>query len=127
MRLLIDNNLPPSLVDALEDWDVVHAQQLGLQAAPDRVLFDLAAKEHRALVSMDGDFGTLLALLGAQAPSVVFIRRPDLPTAILLAPVLVKELPRFREIMVHGALLVFEQNRIRCRTLPLSGRGSTNE
>ena len=32
MRLLIDNNLPPSLVDALSDWGVVHAQQLGLQA-----------------------------------------------------------------------------------------------
>ena len=121
MRLLIDNNLPPSLVDALGDWDVVHAQQLGLQSATDRVLFDLAAKEHRAVVSMDGDFGTLLALLGAEAPSVVFIRRPDLPTSGLLAPVLLRELPRFQDEIANGAMVVLEQNRIRCRPLPLAG------
>jgi len=56
MRLLIDNNLPPGLVAALSDWDVVHAQQLGLQAAPDQVLFDLAAQEKRIVVSQDADY-----------------------------------------------------------------------
>jgi len=125
MRLLVDNNLPPSLADALGDWDVVHAQRLGLQAAPDRALFDLAAKEHRTVVSMDGDFGTLLALLGADAPSVIFIRRSDLPTTRLLAPVLLRELPRFQDALAHGALLVFEKDRIRCRSLPLSSLPKT--
>ena len=57
-----NNNLPPGLVAALSDWDVVHAQQLGLQAAPDQVLFDLAAREKRILVPKDKDFGTLLAI-----------------------------------------------------------------
>ena len=73
MRLLVDNNLPPDLVGALGDWDVVHARQVGLQAAPDKVLFDLAVREHRIVVSQDADFGTLLARLGALAPSVVLI------------------------------------------------------
>ena len=119
MRLLIDNNLPPGLVEALGGWDVVHARHLGLQAAPDQVLFDLAAQEHRIVVSQDADFGTLLALLGGQAPSVVLIRRPDLPTASLLAPVLLLELPRFQEDLTNGALLILESKRIRFRPLPL--------
>ena len=120
MRLLIDNNLPPGLVAALSDWDVVHAQQLGLQAAPDQVLFDLAAQEERIVVSQDADFGTLLAQLGTQAPSVVLIRRPDLPTTGLLAPVLRIELLRFQEALDLGALLILEMKRIRLRPLPLS-------
>lgn len=120
MRLLIDNNLPPGLVAALSGWDVVHAQKLGLQAVPDEVLFDLAAREKRIVVSQDADFGTLLARLGAKAPSVVLIRRPDLPTAGLLAPVLLVELPRLHEALEHGALLILEKKRIRFRSLPLS-------
>jgi predicted nuclease of predicted toxin-antitoxin system len=120
MRLLIDNNLPPSLVDALNDWDVVHAQQLGLQAAPDQVLFDLAAEEKRIVVSQDADFGTLLAQLGARAPSVILIRRPDLPSARLLAPVLHLELPRFHQELDLGGLLILGMKRIRFRPLPLS-------
>jgi predicted nuclease of predicted toxin-antitoxin system len=119
MRLLIDNNLPPGLVVALGDWDVVHARQLGLQAAPDRVLFEFAAKENRVVVSQDADFGTLLALLGTKAPSVILIRRPDLPTTGHLAPVLRKELPRFRDELEKGALLILEVQRIRLRPLPL--------
>lgn len=122
MRLLIDNNLPPSLVHALGGWDVLHAKGLGLQAASDQVLFDLAAREQRILLSQDADFGTLLAHLGAQAPSVVLIRRPDLPTADLLAPFLLKELPRFKDDLDRGALLVFDKTRIRFRPLPLVPR-----
>jgi predicted nuclease of predicted toxin-antitoxin system len=119
MRLLIDNNLPPSLVARLGDWDVVHAQHLGLQAAPDQVLFDLAAQEKRILLSQDADFGTILARLGSKAPSVILVRRPDLPTASLLVPILLAELPRFQEALELGALLVLETKRIRLRPLPL--------
>jgi predicted nuclease of predicted toxin-antitoxin system len=119
LRLLVDNNLPPSLAAALGGWDVVHAKGLGLQAASDEILFALAAAESRILISMDADFGTLLARLGTRAPSVVLIRRPDLPTADLLAPILQKELPRFQEALGLGALLVFDKTRIRLRPLPL--------
>ncbi len=39
-----------------------------LQAAPDGVLFELAEKEGRVVVSADTDFGTLLALREAARP-----------------------------------------------------------
>ena len=63
MRLLLDNNLSPRLVDVLakEGWDVVHVGALGLRAANDRVVLEAVRDDGRILISADTDFGTLLA------------------------------------------------------------------
>ena len=57
MRLLLDNNLSPRLVDVLskEGWDIVHVGSLGLRAASDRVVLQRARDDGRALVSADTD------------------------------------------------------------------------
>lgn len=77
MRLLLDNNLSPRLVDALSaaGWDVVHVASLGLRAAPDRTVLETARRDGRFLVSADTDFGALLASSHATGPSVVLVRR----------------------------------------------------
>jgi Domain of unknown function (DUF5615) len=66
MRLLLDNNLSPRLVEllTLAGWDVAHVRALGLRAATDKVVLEAARNDHRVLVSADTDFGALLA--GAQ-------------------------------------------------------------
>jgi hypothetical protein len=63
MRLLLDNNLSPRLVEllTLEGWDVAHVRALGLRAATDKVVLEAARNDHRVLVSADTDFGALLA------------------------------------------------------------------
>jgi Domain of unknown function (DUF5615) len=63
MRLLLDNNLSPRLVDILgaAGWDVVHVASLGLRSAPDRTVLEAARRDGRFLVSADTDFGALLA------------------------------------------------------------------
>lgn len=64
----------------------MHVRDLGLAAAADGELFDLAARERRVSVSEDTDFGTLLALRGTPAPSVLLFRHtPDRGAAGLLA------------------------------------------
>ena len=62
MRLLLDNNLSPRLVDVLskEGWDIVHVGSLGLRAASDRVVLQRPAMT-AGWVSADTDFGTLAA------------------------------------------------------------------
>lgn len=105
MRFLVDNALSPVVAAALR------------QGGHD------AAKENRVLLSADTDFGTLLALRNASRPSVVLYRRgadrrPEKQAAILLA-----NLPRLKEALEKGAIVVLESGRIRVRSLPIDRTG----
>lgn len=73
MRFLIDNALPPQLAWLLtaEGHDAVHVGEYGLHDASDAKILARALAEARIVVSADTDFGTLLALQEASAPSFI--------------------------------------------------------
>lgn len=75
MKLLLDNNLSPKLVEQLTDIfpDSGHVALLGLDRAADSVVWDTARARGYTLVSKDADFNELLTTKGFP-PKVIWLR-----------------------------------------------------
>ena len=72
----IDAQLPPSLARWLREehgTDATHVQDLGLETASDRQIFEAAARPGLVVMTKDSDFAVLLRQLGPP-PQVVWVR-----------------------------------------------------
>lgn len=125
MNFLIDHSLSPAVAEKLRQagHDSVHVRRYGIHKADDEVLFDRAAQEVRVLVSADTDFAIILATRQAAKPSLVLFRRdshrrPDAQASLLLA-----NLPTISDLLNHGGIIVFEENRLLSRAVPLLRSG----
>ncbi|MBI4608680.1 MAG: DUF5615 family PIN-like protein [Candidatus Rokubacteria bacterium] len=74
MKLLLDENLSPRLVQALEPEypGTTHIRTLGLRGATDEAIWEQARHEGFAIVSKDNDFRQLSFLYGAP-PKVIWL------------------------------------------------------
>ena len=122
MNFLIDNMLSVELAQALmvHGHESVHVRGLGLAAALDVELLEVAKAHRRVIVSADRDFGTLLAELKADQPSVIYLRGGVERDPVLRADRIASNLPRIAPALAAGAIVVIEPGRIRIRKLPIS-------
>ncbi len=84
MKLLFDENLSFRLCERLEGLFPGSAQvrPLGLGEADDRTIWDYAAANGFAVVSLDVDFAEKAALIGPP-PKVIWLRCGNQPTDII--------------------------------------------
>ena len=120
MRIVIDMNLTPAWAETLRaaGHDAVHWSVVGSPQASDRALMEWARNEHRLELTHDLDFGAILAVTGANGPSVLQVRAQDtLPDR--LGPLVLDASRQYRDLLEAGALVVLDERNVRARVLPL--------
>ena len=121
MRLLLDECLSTRLTPLLAraGHDVTHVSDIGLAGHPDQDILDTARAEGRVLISADTDFGELLARADTTLPSLVLFRQGN-RTPEHQAATLIANLDEITDDLDAGAIVVFTNDSIRIRTLPVS-------
>lgn len=80
MKLLLDENLSPRLIDRLTPLypEIAHVRDNGLKQSDDRTIWNWAKENHHTIVTTDADFIELSQRLGSP-PKVIFIERRNFP------------------------------------------------
>ncbi len=122
MKFLVDMGLSPDLVTSLQNagYRATRANQLGMATATDENILNHAMKNNMVLVTVDLDFGNLLAYTQHNKPSVIMLRL-KVPSAKRVNSVLTATLPGIEPFLLKGSLVVIDDKNVRIRELPISG------
>lgn len=117
MRLLIDQNVPRAVVDALrqEGYELTWAQR-SHPGAPDEILLEVAQAEERVVLTFDTDFGALAFEEELSASSGIILFRLTLSAPTTVAST-VRDTLRSRDDW-EGHFTVVDDHQIRMRPLP---------
>lgn len=111
MKLLLDENLSPTLVDRLAAAypDSRHVDQVGLHGERDERIWSFAGEQGYVLVSKDSDFRELTSIHGAP-PKVVWLTVGNAGTSVI-QNLLLENRSRLEEFVrdPEEALLVLAQ------------------
>jgi len=121
MKILIDMNLSPQWADTLSKHGhkCVHWSEIGEPTDPDTQILEWASNNNYVVLTHDLDFGAILAITRAKAPSVIQLRTVDiLPPN--LEKILVKAFNEFSSILEAGALIVIDESGTRAKILPIN-------
>jgi predicted nuclease of predicted toxin-antitoxin system len=122
MRFLCDMGVSRQVSRWLCDHghDGVHLGEQGLARLPNGDIFSKAITENRILLTVDLDFGEIVALSGGRTGSVVVFRLHN-TRATHVTERLAVTLENAGDALARGAIVVVEESRIRTRDLPIGG------
>lgn len=121
MRVLIDMNLSPRWVGALNDarLEPAHWSKLGHYDAPDSAVMSLARERNCVVLTSELSVSAILAASEAGKPSVVRIRASDTSPDAIGARV-IAALRQMADELAAGAVVTMDLDENRIRILPLS-------
>lgn len=121
MKLLLDQGLPRGAAVILREagFDAVHTGEIEMARAGDQEILARAAGERRVVVTLDSDFSMLLALSGAQGPSVIHLRLQGL-TGSMAASLIWSVVKEYAAALDQGVVVSLgEEGALRLRKLPI--------
>jgi predicted nuclease of predicted toxin-antitoxin system len=120
MKFLADMGISPRTVAKLRKggYDAVHLIEEGLEKLEDREILTKARNEGRIVLTVDLDFGYLLAVSGAILPSVILFRLGN-ESREVIEQYLDDVLLQFREQLMTGAIISVKDDGFRVRLLPI--------
>lgn len=107
MTLLVDNQLPLALSRhlAANGWQCTHVQDVGLEAADDRTIWQYAKERGLTIITKDEDFQALANRQGSIPPQVVWVRLGNCRKVVLLEA-FSRILPALRDSLAAGDAVV---------------------
>lgn len=107
MKLLVDNQLPVALARFLSDKGIPcqHVQDLGMEMASDREIWDYARNRHIAIVTKDEDFLQMADYQGSIPPQVIWVRLGNCRKSVLFS-VFGTLLPNIRTLLDSGEHII---------------------
>ncbi len=107
MKLLVDNQLPLALARflAANGFDCQHAQDIGMGATDDRVIWNHAETQGMVIVTKDEDFPLMADRQGSIPLQVVWVRLSNCRKAALLQA-FAALLPDLRALLEQGGSVI---------------------
>lgn len=107
MKLLIDNQLPVALARYLESngMESVHVQDVGLDFADDKSIWQYALERNFIIITKDEDFQAMANRQRSIPPQVVWVRIGNCRKADLL-DTFSKILPALRDLLNAGEAVI---------------------
>jgi len=120
IRFLLDQGIPRSAVDRLQDRGLAarHVADIGLERASDLDILQAARDDGKCVVTLDADFHSHLAVRGAESPSVVRIRWEGLRSADIAA-LIARVIQQAAIQLEQGAMVTVTERSIRVHRLPV--------
>lgn len=120
MKLLIDMNLSPKLVDMFTNKGIKtnHWYKIGKLNAPDTEILSYAKQNNFIILTCDLDFSAILSATHDLKPSVIQLRLHKIDYALVVELVYMAIMQNSDDLM-KGAILSIDTGKARLRILPL--------
>ncbi|MFQ5976998.1 MAG: DUF5615 family PIN-like protein [Candidatus Heimdallarchaeota archaeon] len=121
MKFLVDMALSPRTANFLRNkgYEAVRVNEvISGKRIEDRAVFHYAIENDYCIITADLDFAMILAFTKSQKPSTVILRVED-QRVENVNQILAEILPKVKEEILSGSIIVIEENRFRIRPLPV--------